>query len=212
MAISLFHESSWGTVPKITDADVDILALKVSGDVSLYTLNQLQAVVMAQSAYNTQWATKNYNTWFMIRPGDTFAGTAYLGVRSTNTVPGPVLNKYACAMLGGAAGHSWQAASHEYGHIVKLGHSGAYSSISGNFDTYQDDATMGYDRQRESDFTAIARYKLGWVASDQVRVLAMPLLICQPLPARYLLYQVLHCSHQRSPVLLAPRREPSSLQ
>ena len=56
------------------------------------------------------------------------------------------------------------AISHELGHNLGLGHAGAYSSSAGAFSSYQDDASMGFDRQRESDFTAVARFHQHHVA------------------------------------------------
>ena len=167
MCHRLYTESSWGQCT-VTENDVDIVQIDLGGtDVSgaQYSLGIMKSVIDGRSEFTTAFNARPYQHWVIIAPGTSHTGTAYLGVRYGN-INTP---SYAVSLLRGPATSSWQATSHEIGHNLGLGHAGGYQTASGNYNAYQDDASMGYDRQREADFTAPARYTLGWIGPSQVK-------------------------------------------
>jgi hypothetical protein len=64
---------------------------------------------------------------------------------------------------------TWMTIMHEVGHNLGISNAGGLTS-GGAYEAYQDDATMGFQRNwRAPDYSAPARYNLGWIAPDQVK-------------------------------------------
>ena len=89
----------------------------------------------------------------LLQPGTGFMATAYLSGKYSN--------------YRGAALH-WQTFMHELAHNFGINHAGGLTAAE-VYEEYQDDAIMGFQRNsRLPDYTAAARYHLGWIREDQV--------------------------------------------
>jgi hypothetical protein len=149
-----FDEGSWGQ-SQLSEADVDFFELETSTSTSGWSsLSDVHAGVTAEDDFQTQLATRPYRHVVMVQPGTNFAATAW--------TPGEYSRYQGDAI-------TWMTIMHEVGHNLGISHAGGLTS-AGTYQAYQDDAAMGFQRSwRAPDYSAPARYNLGWIADDQAK-------------------------------------------
>lgn len=154
--------SSWGQTT-LDSKDVFIYEMDSTIDPNTWTAGGKMAFPTAWAEVKKMQAFKDGlrkafqkigepKRFMMFLPGTGFEATAWNPGTESDFIDGAI---------------TWQTMAHEVGHNWGLDHAGGF--LAQGFHPYADDAVMGFQRvSRASDYSAPARYNLGWIPQDQV--------------------------------------------
>jgi len=154
--------SSWGQT-KLAEADVDFFTLASDVDPDSWSFQSTERYIEAQESFQSYKASREtargeaFQRIMGITEGSGFAATAW--------TPGR-FSRYRGDSI------TWMTMAHEVGHNWGISHANGFNPTSSRavgtwgLVQYMDDALMGYQRSwRASDFSAVARYNLGWITA-----------------------------------------------